>query len=375
MHPRKTHVNVPFVDLKAQYGSIKDEIDGAIAEVIAQSAFIGGAAVKEFEEAFARYCGTGHCIGVANGTDALAIALRTLGVGPGDEVLTAANTFIATSEAITMAGARVVFVDIDPRTCNIDVTRLEAKITPKTRAIIPVHLWGQPADMDPIRAIAKHHGLWLVGDAAQAHGSLYKGRPVATFADITCYSFYPGKNLGAYGDGGAIVTDNAEWAAKARVLANHGRSAKYDHDLEGVNSRLDGIQAAILNVKLGHLEAWTEARRASAYRYNALFQGSRVVTPMELDDVRAVYHLYVVRVPAARREELQASLKQVGIDTGIHYPIALPFLNAYRYLGHSDKDFPEALKASGEILSLPMFAELTKEQAEYVVEMVCEFGL
>jgi dTDP-4-amino-4,6-dideoxygalactose transaminase len=368
-------MGVPFVDLKAQYSSIKDEVDRAIAAVIAQSAFVGGTFVKAFDEAFARYCGVGHCIGVANGTDAIVIALRTLGVGPGDEVITAANTFIATSEAVTMAGARVVFVDIDPRTGNIDNARIADKITPKTRAIVPVHLYGQPADMDPIRAIAKQHSLWVVGDAAQAHGSLYKGRPIATLADITCFSFYPGKNLGAYGDGGAIVTDNAEWAAKARMLANHGRSTKYGHEVEGLNSRLDGIQAAILNVKLGHLEAWTEARRANAYRYNALFKDSGVVTPVELNEVRAVYHLYVVRVPAARRGQLQASLKQAGTDTGIHYPIALPYLNAYRHLGHTEKDFPEALKASGEILSLPMFAELTEEQAEHVVSSIRAFGL
>jgi len=368
-------VSIPFVDLKAQYGSIKGEIDGAMAAVIAQSAFIGGPFVKEFDEAFARYCGVGHCIGVANGTDAIVIALKTLGVGPGDEVITAANSFIATSEAVTMAGARAVFVDIDPRTCNIDVARIEEKITPRTKALIPVHLYGQPADMDPVRATANEHGLWVVGDAAQAHGSLYKGRPIATLADITCFSFYPGKNLGAYGDGGAIVTDNAEWAAKARMLANHGRSTKYGHDVEGLNSRLDGIQAAVLSVKLGHLETWTEARRSNAYRYNALFKGSGVVTPAELNDVRAVYHLYVVRVPAAGREALQATLKQAGIETGIHYPIALPFLNAYRYLGHSEKDFPEALKASGEILSLPMFAELTEGQAKHVVSSIREFGL
>lgn len=367
-------MGVPFVDLKAQYHSIKSEIDSAVGAVIAQSAFVGGTFVKEFEEAFARYCGVGHCVGVANGTDAIAVALKTLGVEPGDEVITAANTFIATSEAVTMAGARVVFVDIDPRTCNIDVARIEEKITPKTKAIIPVHLYGQPADMDPIRAIAKKHGLWVLGDAAQAHGSLYKGLPIATLADITCFSFYPGKNLGAYGDAGAIVTDNAEWAATARMVSNHGRSTKYGHEVEGVNSRLDGIQAAILNVKLGHLEAWTEARRANAYRYNALFQGSHVVTPAELEGVRAVYHLYVVRVPAARRADLQASLKQAGIDTGIHYPIALPYLNAYRHLGHTEKEFPEALKASGEILSLPMFAELTDEQAKHVVGRLREFG-
>ena len=371
----KTQVNVPFVDLKAQYASIKHEIDEAISSVIAQTAFVGGSFVKEFNEAFARYCGVGHCIGVANGTDAIAIALRALGVGPGDEVITAANSFIATSEAVTMAGAQVVFADIDPRTCNIDVTRIEELITPKTKAIIPVHLYGQPADMDPIRSLARQHGLFVVGDAAQAHGALYRGQPIAKLADITCFSFYPGKNLGAYGDGGAIVTDNADWAAKARVLANHGRSAKYDHHVEGLNSRLDGIQAAILNAKLPHLEGWTEARRANAYRYNALLKDAGVITPTELPDVRAVYHLYVVRVPAERRDGLQESLKQAGIETGIHYPIALPYLNAYRGLGHTASDFPEALKASGEILSLPMFPELAHEQAEHVVSSIRAFGL
>ena len=375
MQAVKAEPNVPFVDLKAQYASIKDEIDAAIAAVIAQSAFVGGPFVKEFEQAFAGYCGAGHCIGVANGTDAIAIALRTLGVGPGDEVITAANSFIATAEAITMAGAGVVFVDIDPRTYNIDVTRIEEKITPRTKAVIPVHLYGQPADMDPVRALARRHGLWVVGDAAQAHGSMYKGQPVSGLADITCFSFYPGKNLGAYGDAGAIVTDNPDWAAKARILANHGRMAKYDHSIEGVNSRLDGIQAAVLSAKLGHLEVWTEARRAHAGRYSTMLEGSQVVTPGELDGVRAVYHLYVVRVPAGRRGGLQASLKQAGIETGIHYPIALPYLNAYRYLGHTEEDFPEALRASGEVLSLPMFAELTEQQAGQVAAGIRAFGL
>jgi dTDP-4-amino-4,6-dideoxygalactose transaminase len=366
MQTLEATMTVPFVDLKAQYRSIKVEMDAAIAAVLEQTAFIGGAAVTGFEEAFARYCGVSQCVGVANGTDAIAIALRALGIGPGDEVITAANSFIATAEAVTMAGARVVFVDIDPATYNIDVTRIEEKITPRTKAIIPVHLYGQPADMAPIRAIADKHGLRIVSDAAQAHGSLYRGTPIAKLADITCYSFYPGKNLGAYGDGGALVTDNADWASTARMIANHGRVAKYDHDLEGVNSRLDGIQGAVLGVKLPHLDAWTEGRRASAARYNAALKGSGIVTPTELPDVKAVYHLYVVRVPAARREALQASLKQVGIDTGIHYPIALPYLKAYSYLGHTPQDFPVALKASGEILSLPMFGELTAEQVEYV---------
>ena len=372
MEAVKTPVHVPFVDLKAQYTAIKPEIDAAIAAVIGQTAFVGGHFVKSFDETFAAYCGAGHCAGVANGTDAIAIALMALGVGRGDEVIVPANSFIATSEAVTMTGAQVVFADIDPRTHNIDVAQIRAKITRRTKAIVPVHLYGQPADMDPIRALADRHALRIVGDAAQAHGALYKGRPVAALADMTCFSFYPGKNLGAYGDAGAIVTDNPAWAAKARMLANHGRCAKYDHDLEGVNSRLDGLQAAILSAKLPHLEAWTDARRAHAYRYNALLEGSGVVTPGELEGVRAVYHLYVVRIPGGRRDAAQVALKQAGIETGIHYPIALPYLNAYRRLGHAEADFPQALCASREILSLPMFAEMSDAQVEHVVARLRE---
>jgi dTDP-4-amino-4,6-dideoxygalactose transaminase len=229
--------------------------------------------------------------------------------------------------------------------------------------------------MDPIIALARKHNLRVIGDAAQAHGALYKGQPIASLADITCFSFYPGKNLGAYGDAGALVTDNAEWANAARMFANHGRVKKYDHDLEGVNSRLDGIQAAILSVKLRYIEQWTESRRENAYRYNAALRGAGVGTPEELDGVRAVYHLYVVRVPAERRDQFQESLKAAGIDTGIHYPIALPYLNAYRHLGHSETDFPNALKASREIVSLPMFPELTEEQIVHVVGRIKEFRL
>jgi len=242
----KALMAVPFVDLRAQYQSIKSEVDAAIADVLNKTAFVGGPHVKQFEEAFARYCGVTQCVGVANGTDALFIALRALGIGAGDEVITVANSFVATSEAIKMAGAQVVFVDCNPKTYNIDVTQIEAKITARTKAIIPVHLYGQPADMDAILAIAKKHDLRVIGDAAQAHGAVYRGDPIATLADITCYSFYPGKNLGAYGDAGALVTNNEAWAANARMIANHGRTKKYDHDLEGVNSRLDGIQAAVL---------------------------------------------------------------------------------------------------------------------------------
>jgi dTDP-4-amino-4,6-dideoxygalactose transaminase len=363
---------IPFVDLKAQYHSIKDEIHRAISDVMERTAFIGGPFVADFEEAFASYCGVHHCVGVANGTDALCIALRTVGVGPGDEVITAANSFIATSEAIKMAGAQVVFVDIDPRTYNIDVGRIEERITPRTRAIIPVHLYGQPAEMDPILEIAKRHDLRVIGDAAQAHGATYRGRPVATLADVTCFSFYPGKNLGAYGDAGALVTNNEQWAAAARKIANHGRSTKYDHDLEGVNSRLDGMQAAILSVKLRHLEGWTESRRENARRYEAALAGSGVVIPYEPEHVRAVYHLYVVRVPNGRRGELQTSLKAAGIETGVHYPIALPFLNAYRHLRCTETDFPRASVASSEIVSLPMFAELSGDQIAHVAGKVRE---
>jgi dTDP-4-amino-4,6-dideoxygalactose transaminase len=368
-------MNIAFVDLKSQYAGIKNDIDQAIASVISKTAFIGGSFLKQFETEFAAFCRAKYCVGCGNGTDAIAIALRGLGIGQGDEVITVANSFIATSEAITMAGARVVFVDINPVTYNIDVSKIEEKITPRTKAIIPVHLYGQPADMDPIRDIAKKHNLKIVGDCAQAHGSLYKGKPVASLADVTCYSFYPGKNLGAYGDGGAMVTDDEALAKKLRMIANHGRMDKYNHEQEGVNSRLDGLQCAILSAKLKHLEKWTEARRKNAYSYNKALKGTCLVTPTEIPDVRAVYHLYVVRVPAEKRAGLQEALKNSGVETGIHYPIALPFLKAYEYLGHSEKDFPEALKASKEILSLPMFPELAEEQIGFVAEIVRKSGI
>jgi len=375
MQTVETTVNIPLVDLKKQYESIKVDVDAAIKAVIEETAFVGGSYVKAFEEAFARYCGVKYTVGVANGTDAIFIALKALGIGAGDEVITVANSFIATSEAIKMSGAQVVFVDINPNTYMIDVDQIEKKITPKTKAIIPVHLYGQPADMDPIVALAKKYNLRVIGDAAQAHGAEYKGRPISQLADITCFSFYPGKNLGAYGDAGALVTDNEAWASNARMLANHGRTKKYDHDFEGVNSRLDGLQAAILSVKLRHLDEWTENRRKIAYQYNQALEGLGVVTPQEIPNVRAVYHLYVVRVPAESRERLQQHLASLGVATGIHYPIALPYLNAYRYLGHTESDFPHALKASNEIVSLPIFSELTDEQVQYVARAVASARL
>ena len=366
-------MNIQFVDLKAQYHSIKDEIDAAVAQVIAKTAFIGGPFVQEFEEAFAGFCGCKHCIGVGNGTDAIFIALKALGIGQGDEVITTANSFIATSEAITMTGARVVFVDINPLTYNIDVSKIEARITPKTRAIIPVHLYGQPADMDPILDIARRHALKVVEDCAQAHGVEYKGRKIGTIGDMGCFSFYPGKNLGAYGDAGAVVTNNEDLTLTARMFANHGRLDKYNHEQEGVNTRLDGLQGAVLNVKLKYLNDWTDRRRRNAYLYNDRLAGLDLVTPVEIDNVKAVYHLYVVRMKADVRQSLQNHLKKNGIATGIHYPIALPNLTAYAYLKHTESDFPEATAASREILSLPMFPELEAGQIDYVAEKIREF--
>jgi dTDP-4-amino-4,6-dideoxygalactose transaminase len=363
-------MNIPFVDLKSQYESIKGEIDKAISTVILQTAFIGGPHVKNFEEAFAKFCNVKYCIGVGNGTDAIFIALRSLGIGKGDEVITAANSFIATSEAITMTGAKAVFVDINPQTYNLDVRKIEEKITPRTKAIIPVHLYGQPADMDPILKIAKKYNLKVVEDAAQAHGATYNGHQIGSIGDIACFSFYPGKNLGAYGDGGAIVTNNDELALKARMIANHGRVDKYDHEIEGVNSRLDGLQAAILEVKLKHLPKWTEARRKNAYCYNKYLTGTGLITPVEIENVIAVYHLYVVRVKKELRQKLQAHLQSKGISTGIHYPIALPNLKAYTYLNHTENDFPEASKASREIVSLPMFPELKENQIQHIIKSI-----
>ena len=359
-------MQVPFVDLKAQYQSLKEEIDQAIEAVLKDTAFIGGGFVKQFEEAFADYCTARHCVGVGNGTDALYIALRAIGVGAGDEVITVANSFIATPEAVTMAGAKVVFVDCDALSYTIDPTEVRKAITSKTRAIIPVHLYGLPADMISLRKIAEEHGLFLVEDAAQAHGAEIEGKRVGTLGDVACFSFYPGKNLGAYGDGGAIVTNSEDLAVKCRMIANHGRVTKYDHEFEGVNSRLDGLQAAFLSVKLKHLEQWTQARINAARKYNFLLKDAGLALPDCSEHLRHVYHLYVVRVKS--REQVQARLKEVGIATGVHYPIALPNLQAYRYLGYQSNDFPVVTEYSAEILSLPVFPELTEEQIAYVCD-------
>lgn len=361
-------MQIPLVDLKAQYKSIKPNIDKAIHEILDNTSFIGGKAVKDFEDNFARFCGAKFCVGVGNGTDALFLAKKALDIGQGDEVITAVNTFIATSEAITMTGARVVFVDVDENSYNIDVSKIEEKITERTKAIILVHLFGQPADVDPILQIAKKYNLKVIEDSAQAHCAEYKGKRTGTLADVACFSFYPGKNLGAYGDAGAVVTNNEELALRVRMIANHGRIQKYNHELEGINSRLDGIQAAILNVKLRYIESWTEARRRNARLYNELLKDIDDITPMEMHYAKHVYHLYVIRTK--KRDEMKDFLKSKGILTGIHYPTPLHLLNAYKYLRHRKGDFPVAEKCATEFLSLPMFPELEKEQIEFVSNMV-----
>jgi dTDP-4-amino-4,6-dideoxygalactose transaminase len=358
---------VPLVDLRRQYLSINSEIDAAVKNVIADSAFIGGKYQKSFETNFASYVGARHCIGVGNGTDALYIALKSLGVGEGDEVITAANSFVATSEAVTLTGARVVFVDCDKYTYNADARRVEQAVTARTRAIIPVHLYGQPADMDPIMEVAGKYGLYVVEDAAQAHGARYRGRGVGTFGHCACFSFFPGKNLGAYGDAGAVVTSDDDIAVRVRMYANHGRLDKYNHEFEGVNSRLDGMQAAILDVKLKHLEEWTERRIAAARMYDEGLSGHAVI-PSSPPGARHVYHQYVVRVKG--RDAVARSLAESGVATGIHYPVPLPFLKAYKYLGHKEGDFPMAFALKDEILSLPMHGGIGDDEVRYVIEQL-----
>lgn len=363
-------MNIPLIDLHLQYESIKKDIDAAIESVIGDAAFIGGKRVAEFEEAFARFCGARHCVGVGNGTDALYIVLKNLGIGAGDEVITAANTFIATAEAVTLTGARVVFVDCENDTYTIDPQQAEKAITERTKAVIPVHLYGHPASMMELSKIAKEHSLHLIEDAAQAHGSEINGNRAGSLSSAACFSFYPGKNLGAYGDAGAIVTNDDELATRCRMFANHGRVQKYEHQFEGSNSRLDGLQAAILKAKLRYLEEWTERRHAAACLYNELLQDTALVTPVEKTGVRHVYHLYVVRMK--ERDRVQRILKEKGVSTGIHYPIALPNLQAYQYLGHRPEDFPVANQFCEEILSLPMFPEITRSQIEYVCSTIKE---
>ncbi|WP_024296766.1 DegT/DnrJ/EryC1/StrS family aminotransferase [Methylomicrobium lacus] len=359
---------IPFVDLKAQYMGIKDEVNSAIQSVLETCQFTLGSEVVAFEEEFASYCQAQFGIGVNTGTSALHLALLAAGIGPKDEVITVPFTFVATVAAIYYTGAKPVFVDIDPRTFTIDVKAIEAAITEKTKAIIPVHLYGQSADMDPILEIAKRRGLVVIEDAAQAHGGEYKGRRVGSLGDMGCFSFYPGKNLGAYGEGGMVVTNNSEYTRTIRMLRDWGAEQKYHHVLKGYNYRLEGIQGAILRVKLRHLEAWTEARRTAAAHYNELLSGSGVSTPEAMAYARHVYHIYAIRT--RQRSEWQQALQAKGIQTGIHYPIPVHLLPAYADLDYKRGDFPHSEQAADEVLSLPMFAELTLDQCKEVSEAV-----
>ena len=361
---------VPFLDLKAQYASIKSEVDAAIQGVLNSCQFTLGTEVAAFEEEFAAYCGSACGVGVNNGTSALHLALLAADVGAGDEVITIPFTFVASAAAIYYTGAKPVFVDIDPRTYTMNPKTVEAAITPRTKAILPVHLYGQPADMDPILQIAKKHGLVVIEDAAQAHGAEYNGGRIGGLGDMGCFSFYPGKNLGAYGEGGMVVTSNPELARKVRMLRDWGGEKKYQHVLKGYNMRLEGMQGAVLRVKLRHLEAWTEARRAAAVRYGALFAGSGVPTPYAHSNVRHVYHIYATRT--AKRETLQAGLQARGIQTGIHYPTPVHLLPAYADLGYKVGAFPHSEQAANEVLSLPMYPELTTSMQEEVAAAVIE---
>ncbi len=355
---------IPFVDLKAQYASIKDEIGPAIQGILDSCQFTLGSEVVAFEKEFAAYSQAEHGIGVNTGTSALHVALLAAGVGSGDEVITVPFTFVATVAAIYYTGARAVFVDIDPRSFTMDPAAIEAAITPKTKAILPVHLYGQMADMDPILEVAKRHGLVVIEDAAQAHGAEYKGRRAGSMGDMGCFSFYPGKNLGAYGEGGMVVTDNPDYARTMRMLRDWGAEKKYEHVLKGYNYRLEGLQGAVLRVKLRHLEAWTEARRTAASRYDNLLADSGVATPEAMSYARHVYHVYAVRT--RQRAAWQEALQAQGIQTGIHYPIPVHLLPAYADLGYKAGDFPHSEQAANEVLSMPMFPELTAAQIEVV---------
>lgn len=364
-------MNIPFMNLQAQLESIRSGVEKAMASVLESGQFIMGPEVAAFEREFAAFCRVRRCVGVANGTDALVLALRAAGIRPGERVVTVPNTFIATAEAVTAAGGRVEFVDIDPTTCLMDPNLLEAKVK-KLRsegiplsAVIAVHLYGQPCDMEAISSIARRYELRVIEDAAQAHGAEDQGRRVGTLGDAACFSFYPGKNLGAYGDAGAVTSESTEIADKVALLRNHGRVDKYDHLVEGVNSRLDALQAAILRVKLPHLEEWTERRIRNADRYTKALTGRRGLTVLSRrSGVRHVYHLYVVRTQD--REAVQQRLQKDGVATGVHYPHPLHLLPAYAHLGHVPGDFPHAEQACREVLSLPMDAEITAEQIDQV---------
>ncbi|HKR58245.1 MAG TPA: DegT/DnrJ/EryC1/StrS family aminotransferase [Pyrinomonadaceae bacterium] len=363
---------IPFVDLKAQYLTIKDEIDAAIRDVVESCHFVLGEQVEAFENDFASFCGTHYAVGVNSGTSALHLALLAAGVKAGDEVITVSDTFVATAAAICYTGARPVFVEIDPRSCTMDPVSIEAAITPRTKAVMPVHLYGGCADMDPIREIARRHNLIVIEDAAQAHGAEYKGARAGSLSDIACFSFYPGKNLGAFGEGGAVVTDNSEYAATIRRLRDHGQSQKYYHDEIGYNYRMEGIQGAVLRVKLRHLENWTSARRRHAVAYRDALTGVGVRLLEPLPQGRSAWHIFPIFTP--RRPELLEQLNARGIGNGIHYPIPVHLQRGYTDLGYKKGDLPLTEQACDEVLSLPMYAELPQSHLMEVVAAVQEFA-
>jgi dTDP-4-amino-4,6-dideoxygalactose transaminase len=370
-------MNVPFLDLKVQFRQIEHEVLPMVKEAMENAAFIGGPQVSGFEAEFAAFCDSKHCVGVNSGTDALRFALLAAGVGPGDEVITVSHTFIATTEAISQVGAKPALVDIDPKTYNMDPNKLEdylkaSSLQPRPKAVIPVHLYGQPADMDPILGIARKRNLVVIEDACQAHGALYKGRKAGSIGLVGCFSFYPGKNLGAYGEGGAVVTQSEDIANKIRMIRDHGQAKKYYHDLEGYNGRLDAIQAGVLRIKLKWLAGWNESRRQNAAYYDELLSRIPGVTiPGKANGVVPVYHLYVILVD--ERDGLQKYLNEKGIGSGLHYPVPLHLQKAYANQGYKKGDFPVTESVASRLLSLPMFPELTKEQIEYVAQAIKEF--
>ncbi len=363
---------IPFLDLKAQYSIIKDEVNVAIASVLDKCQFVLGEEVESFEDEFARHCQVANAVGVNSGTSALHLALLAAGVKPGDEVITVSFTFVATIAAIRYVGATPVLVDVDSASYTMDPARIEAAITPRTRAIIPVHLFGQCADMDPILEIAKRHGLVVIEDAAQAHGAEYKGRRAGSLGDLGCFSFYPGKNLGAYGEGGAVVTNNPDYVRTLKVLRDQGQTVKYHHEMVGYNYRLEGIQGAVLRVKLRYLDEWNAARRSHAAEYRQLLQNAGVALLDEMSYGTPVYHIFPVFT--SQRDALQEHLKQSGVATGIHYPIPVHKQPPYVALGYRESDLPQSERASRETLSLPMYAELPRESLRQVANAIHAFS-
>ena len=365
-------MKIPFVDLKAQYRSIKTEVDQAIASVIDEATFIGGQPITDFEKEFATACGVKHCISTGNGTDTLYIIMKMLGIKTGDEVITVANSWISSSETITQTGAKVVFVDAHPEYYSIDESKIEEKISPRTKALIVVHLQGQACAMNEVRKICAKHNLFLIEDCAQSHFSQYRGQLVGTFGIAASFSFYPGKNMGAYGDAGCIITNDDAFAERFRMYARHGALVKHHHKIEGINSRMDSLQAVVLIEKLKHILRWNQARIRAAKRYDNLLRDIKELTlPKVRPDTVHTYHLYVIL--AERRDQLKEYLKSEGIETVLHYPTPLPFLEAYRYLNHRPEDFPVSSKLQGEILSLPMYPELSDAQIDYVAASVKSF--